>query len=169
MPNELLRRPDARRSIDELMKDFGANAGRGPPAPSSSSAPYLDGDRQVTNLASMQRPPSFSLEQINKTIAAEYRQKIEDAMGGPSFRIAPTLGRTTAVNVAANMDVARAFAMVNVKCAINNVRRDVSMQRFHERPGTKRKRLLTLRWRRRFKEAFVATIKRVTEMKKKGW
>lgn len=67
------------------------------------------------------------------------------------------------------MDVARAFTMVNVKCAANQVRQDFNSQRFFERAGVKRKRLTRVRWRRRFKEAFKATVRRVEDMRRKGW
>jgi hypothetical protein len=51
----------------------------------------------------------------------------------------------------------------------NRIKMEVAMQRFHERPGLKRKRLRRERWRKRFKEGFVATIKRVKELRKQGW
>jgi hypothetical protein len=53
--------------------------------------------------------------------------------------------------------------------ARNSVRRDFNKQKFHERPGLKRKRLKSERWRARFKTEFAATCKRVTELTRKGW
>lgn len=99
----------------------------------------------------------------------EYNKSLAKAMAPPTFRIGPGLGRTVTVQAEKGMDVARAFAMVNIKCNANSVRQDMNAQRFHERPGVRRKRLGMLRWRRRFKEAFRATVRRVEDMRRKGW
>ncbi|KAH7134599.1 hypothetical protein B0J13DRAFT_609958 [Dactylonectria estremocensis] len=42
-------------------------------------------------------------------------------------------------------------------------------QKFHERPGLKKKRLKSQRWRSRFKTGFKAVVHRVVELKKQGW
>ena len=67
------------------------------------------------------------------------------------------------------MDVGRAFRALEIACARNKVRADFNRQRFHERPGLKRKRLKSERWRRTFKEGFRGMVKAVNAMKKKGW
>lgn len=67
------------------------------------------------------------------------------------------------------MDVARAFRVLGARLAQNNVRKDFQRQRFHERPGLKRKRLKSERWRKRFKEAFQGTVQRVVGLKRQGW
>jgi ribosomal protein S21 len=87
----------------------------------------------------------------------------------PTFRINPSLGRTVGVDADRNMDLARAFRTLEIKCSTNRVKQDFNKQRFHERPGMKRKRLASERWRRRFKEAFKATVRRVEDMRRKGW
>ena len=83
------------------------------------------------------------------------------------FTPSPTLGKT--VQVKNGGDVGRAFREVEQLCARNRVRQDFNKQRFHERPGLKRKRLHSERWRRRFKEAFRGTVKMVNQMRKQGW
>jgi len=85
------------------------------------------------------------------------------------IRLGPTAGRTVSVNNDRGMDVGRAFRTLEVQCARNAVRRDFMRQRFHERPGLKRKRLKGERWRRRFKEGFQGVVKLVQKMKKQGW
>jgi len=87
----------------------------------------------------------------------------------PKMRMNPSLGRTVDVDADRNMDLARAFQTLNIKCSINRVKQDFNKQRFHERPGLKRKRLATERWRKRFKESFRATVRRVQDMRRKGW
>lgn len=85
------------------------------------------------------------------------------------MKLGPTLGRTVYVDNQRGVDVARAFRQMEVSVARNTVRRDFNRQRFHERGGTKRKRLHSERWRRRFKAGFQAVVKRVLKMRKQGW
>lgn len=79
------------------------------------------------------------------------------------------VGRMVEVNDARNMDVGRAFRAMEMGCARNRVRKDFMDQRFHERPGMKRKRLKRQRWAKRFKDNFVRTVQLVQRMKKQGW
>ncbi|KAI0549314.1 hypothetical protein F4679DRAFT_547544 [Xylaria curta] len=83
------------------------------------------------------------------------------------LRMVPRTGRT--IFVKNNVDVARSFKMLAVQVAQNGLRRDFQMQRFHERPGKKRKRLTSERWRKRFQKGFKATISRVRELTSQGW
>lgn len=87
----------------------------------------------------------------------------------PSLKLGPSVGRTIAVDGSKGMDVGRAFRSLEMACARNAVRRDFQRQRFHERPGLKRKRLHSERWRRRFKEGFRGVVRMVNRMKKQGW
>ena len=59
--------------------------------------------------------------------------------------------------------------MVEMRLAQNRVRRDSAKQKFHERPGLKRKRLASMRYRRRFKVVFSELTKKVKDMARKGW
>ncbi|KAK3702275.1 hypothetical protein LTR37_014986 [Vermiconidia calcicola] len=85
------------------------------------------------------------------------------------IKLDSTVGRTIRVEQERGIDVGRAFRMLEMRCAQNSVRRDSQRQRFHERPGLKRKRLKSERWRRRFKETFKATVGMVQKMKAQGW
>lgn len=85
----------------------------------------------------------------------------------PPLRLNPSTGRTFAVG--GNVDVARAFVLLNQSCGQNKVRADQSQQRFHERGGLKRKRLRRQRWRMRFGEGFKATVLRVKQLRNQGW
>ncbi|KAI0469586.1 hypothetical protein F4859DRAFT_135862 [Xylaria cf. heliscus] len=103
---------------------------------------------------------------------ADFKPRKE--MGGSALstpradiRLVPRTGRT--VYVKNNVDVARSFKLLAVQIAQNAVRRDFYAQRFHERPGKKRKRLRSERWQRRFQKGFKATISRVRELTAQGW
>ena len=86
-----------------------------------------------------------------------------------TIRSRPTVGRTIELDPSKGVDFGRASRLLNGLCAQNKIRGDLMSQRFHERPGLKRKRLKQQRWRRFFKAGFVATVERVKEMRRKGW
>lgn len=85
----------------------------------------------------------------------------------------PTLnsstGRSYAVDQSKGIDLAKAMQKLNSTLARNMVRSDFNKQRFHERPGLKRKRLKSQRWRRRFKAGFAYVTNRVEKLRKMGW
>ncbi len=85
----------------------------------------------------------------------------------PTMRLVPRLGRT--VHVSKNVDVARSFKLLAIQVAQNRIRQDFQSQRYHERPGLKRKRLKSERWQRRFKRGFKETVRRVKELTGQGW
>ena len=86
-----------------------------------------------------------------------------------TVRSRPSIGRTIEVIPEKGVDFGRALKNLEVSCAVNRVSKDLLRQRFHERPGMKRKRLKSERWRKMFKESFRATVMRVKEMRRKGW
>lgn len=99
-------------------------------------------------------------------------QETRERLGYPApetvkLRLRPVLGRS--VKVGDRTDFARGLLILHTKVMSNSVARDASRQRFHERPGLKRKRLKSERWRRRFKEGFKATCERVKELALQGW
>ncbi|KAL8991916.1 MAG: hypothetical protein Q9169_007538 [Polycauliona sp. 2 TL-2023] len=81
----------------------------------------------------------------------------------------PSLGRTVEVMPERGLDLGRALRSLEINCAVNNVRGDAQTQRFHERPGAKRKRLHSVRWRRNFKIGFKAVVGKVKAMRRQGW
>lgn len=84
------------------------------------------------------------------------------------YRLRPSVGRT--VHLDGNkIDLARGLGMLNAQVRINKIAQDVAKQRFHERPGLKRKRLRRERWRARFKDGFKATCSRVQVLARQGW
>ncbi|RYP34042.1 hypothetical protein DL767_004484 [Monosporascus sp. MG133] len=85
----------------------------------------------------------------------------------PTMRLVPRLGRT--VHVSSHVDVARSFKILAIQVAQNRIRQEFQYQRFHERPGLKRKRLKSERWQKRFKRGFKETVRRVRELTRQGW
>lgn len=86
-----------------------------------------------------------------------------------TVRSRPSVGRTIEVVPEKGVDFGRALRNLGVSCSVNKVKQDLARQRFHERPGMKKKRLKSERWRKMFKQSFQATVMRVKEMRRKGW
>ncbi|KAI1804234.1 hypothetical protein F4811DRAFT_521280 [Daldinia bambusicola] len=105
----------------------------------------------------------FETGELNKNSIVEARPPPTR----PPVRLVPRTGRT--VHVTKNADIARTFQILNIQVSGNRVRYDAQKQRFHERPGLKRKRLKSERWRKRFQRGFKACVKRVSELVKQGW
>lgn len=85
------------------------------------------------------------------------------------LRLRPSIGRTVQCGKGARVDLARGLQLLNTQVRKNKVSQDLMKQRFHERPGLKRKRLRRERWRARFKDGFKATCTRVRELARQGW
>lgn len=81
----------------------------------------------------------------------------------------PSLGRTIELNVAKGVDLGRALTRLGQLTRQNRIQQDRKSQRFYERPGLKRKRLRSERYRARFKTGFLATVEKVKAMRRKGW
>ncbi|KAL5596710.1 hypothetical protein BROUX41_006598 [Berkeleyomyces rouxiae] len=84
-----------------------------------------------------------------------------------TVRLAPSTGRT--VHLTPNTDAGSALRILNTRVRQNGLPKLVRLQRAHERPGLKRKRLKSERWRARFRESFLSTVSRVQELTKQGW
>lgn len=82
-------------------------------------------------------------------------------------RLGPSVGRS--VSIRDNVDLAKGLRQLDIICGRNRIRGEANRQRYHERPGLKRKRLASERWRRRFMEGFQATVSRVQYLKRQGW
>jgi len=79
-------------------------------------------------------------------------------------RTGPTAGRTVEVT----SDLSSALSRLRTIIAQNKLRIDQREQRFHVRPSLKRKRLKSLRHRKRFKDAFKRLVGIAMDMKRKG-
>lgn len=111
------------------------------------------------------RPTAEDID-INRS-EADY-EKPEDR----KLRLRPVVGRTVdfmKMQNPANRDFARGLAQLSMACKVNRVNADSKRQRFHERPGLRKKRQKSERWRRRFADGFKATCSRVSELARQGW
>ena len=108
-----------------------------------------------------------------RNISAEYESIDigipEATRAAATIKSRPSLGRTVEVMPQQGLDLGRALRSLDINCNVNNVRQDARMQKFYERPGLKRKRLKSERWRRRFKIGFKAVVAKVKAMRRKGW
>ena len=84
-------------------------------------------------------------------------------------RLGPSAGRSVEVDSTKGTNLTVGFQKLDIIVGINGVRRDAKSQRFHERPGLKRKRLKSERWRRKFKDGFRAIVDKVDTMRRQGW
>ncbi|KAL5388228.1 hypothetical protein DPSP01_003216 [Paraphaeosphaeria sporulosa] len=84
-------------------------------------------------------------------------------------RLNPAFGRTVDLRPEAGRDLVRGITMLSSLVSRNKIRHDMMKQRFHERPGLKRKRLKSERWRTLFKKGFQEVTGRVSELTRKGW
>lgn len=85
------------------------------------------------------------------------------------MRLTPAIGRTVDIVSEKGIDLATGLRRLARKLNDNNLRRQLVQQRHHERPGLRRKRLKSERWRKRFLKGFLATIEQVRHMRKQGW
>ncbi|KAG7143200.1 hypothetical protein HYQ45_000451 [Verticillium longisporum] len=106
---------------------------------------------------------------LSKIIAAESDDFLRSHYRAPKpeLRLKPVLGRT--IHCTARLDMAGALIFLGKAMRANNTKELARLQKRHERPGLKRKRLRSERWRARFKIGFAATVSRVQELRNQGW
>jgi len=85
------------------------------------------------------------------------------------LRLNSRTGLTLDVDPRNASDLGVKLRRLNATVGRNKVPQDFRKQRFHERPGLKRKRLKSVRWRRRFAAGFQKAVSRVQELRRKGW
>ena len=105
----------------------------------------------------------------NKPSSASSLAVQQEEMFGNYPRLNPTYGRTVELDASRGRDIVRGIGMLGSLVARNKLKSDFHKQKFHERGGLKRKRLLSERWRARFKVGFREVTGRVTELTRKGW
>lgn len=97
------------------------------------------------------------------------RNRIFSPRAVRTIESSPRIGRAVEINPKKGVDLIRALRRLSAKCTQNNVRVDLIRQRYHERPGLKRKRLKRIHWRARFKAGFREVVEKVHRMRRKGW
>lgn len=121
----------------------------------------------------MTRPNPLADEEYSSTIDALFNPRKSSPWFLPKaerrfpYQLDAKLGR--AVELKKGLDVQRALMIMKGKLNRNRVIKDYHQQKFHERPGLKRKRLASQRWRKRFRVSFIETVNRVRYLQKQGW
>ncbi|KAL9009665.1 MAG: hypothetical protein Q9173_005327 [Seirophora scorigena] len=126
-----------------------------------------DKDRRQGRLSRNMRFP-LSMDSLIPQQSMEFGMA-EATRATATIKSRPSLGRTVEVVPDRGMDLGKALKSLEISCSANQVRRDLYKQRYYERPGQKRKRLHSERWRRRFKIGFKAVVAKVKSMRRKGW
>jgi hypothetical protein len=85
------------------------------------------------------------------------------------MKLGTKLGRQVLVSADRGIDVAGAIRLVQINCAVNGIRRQANLQKFHVRRGQRRKDLKSQRWRKLFKFSFDETVKKIQRMRDQGW
>ncbi|KAM0697901.1 hypothetical protein Q7P36_002755 [Cladosporium allicinum] len=192
-PEQPARRPSVSDDISNILNSAMDGKKGTPTAPTARTSRFPSRDAQSTSsparaqlTADKQQQSrssvddlmaNFKLPQTRNTgrnVAASLNPRGNRSAPPPvpqpaPMKLGPTLGRTVHVDNQRGIDVARAFRSMEIQVARNSVRKEFARQKFHERPGKKRKRLHSERWRKRFKIGFKATVKRVLKMRKQGW
>ena len=167
IPNPAKRNPS--KTADDSSATMIENAFR-------SSFHTRDPDKHYQDIAQKMQFPSQEVTSAGtpRSVFRDAYRGLENIQKAPkrairTVRSRPTVGRTIEVVPERGVDFGRALRNLDISCAFNRVKQDLSRQRFHERPGLKRKRLKSERWRKMFKESFRATVMRVRDMTRKGW
>lgn len=119
-------------------------------------------------------PFNLDIASIVANKSAAYGAAVStDPQSRPNVRCKAVTGRTVMVSERTSATTGNsplnALSVLNRMLKRDKVKTKWHGQRFHERPGLRRKRQKSQRWRRRFKDGFKATVTRVLELKKQGW
>lgn len=140
---------------------------------SSTDSVFIAAEKQRKNenQANWDKMLPMSTSDLSKSTTSALLKSMGDVIKMKAARqpidLSPSSGRC--VIVTEKTDVMTAFKQMEVSCNRNRIRREANAQRFHERPGLKRKRLKQQRWRQRFLTGFKAVVNRVQELKRQGW
>ncbi|KAI7971072.1 hypothetical protein EIK77_007188 [Talaromyces pinophilus] len=134
-------------------------------------------NREMDNLMSFSRRGTPAAHQQQQQDAVDSMASSIDSIDPPStprFRTTPMklgtkLGRQVLVSADRGIDVAGAIRQVQMNCAVNGIRRQAQLQKFHVRRGQRRKDLKSQRWRKLFKFSFDETVKKIQRMRDQGW
>ena len=86
------------------------------------------------------------------------------------LRLKPALGRSVNLeSMAGGPDLNKALRTLETRCAQNKVRADERKQRTYVRRGQQMKYDRMNRWRKLFKDGFLAECARVRRMRRQGW
>lgn len=100
---------------------------------------------------------------------ASKAENTQEAWKGPLPVKNARIGKSIEVDPSRGRDLGRAFRVLSALVARDRIKADFNKQKFHERPGLRRKRLKCERWRKKFKTGLIGTVARVQKLKSMGW
>ncbi|KJZ74555.1 hypothetical protein HIM_06151 [Hirsutella minnesotensis 3608] len=145
------------------------------PSGSQTFAQALNLEPPAKNSRDEKRAETFNIYEIiaSKTSDSLDGERLQDPLKEPKVHARAVTGRTVFVKTKGGPQTATtptiAIKVLQKLCRDQKVKQKAREQKFHERPGIKKKRLRMSRWRARFKTGFKATIGRVLELKRQGW
>ncbi|EXF81645.1 hypothetical protein CFIO01_03849 [Colletotrichum fioriniae PJ7] len=162
-------RSGSRSNLEGLFsKPSPTNYAQPPPSPPAADAAAPSQEKSDSPYAYDATSDTFDISKIIAMESDEFLKKhYPTSKQEPDLRTRPQTGRT--VHLTSKTDLAKALKLLDFNCRKNKIKRQFQLQKFHERPGKKRKRQKSERWRARFKEGFKATVARVMELKNQGW
>jgi small subunit ribosomal protein MRP21 len=110
-------------------------------------------------------PYSLSLAVGESVETDNYRAPIRRV----NLKLGPMLGRQVHVEPERGVDLAAAIRNVQIGCAVNRIRGQSNLQKFHVRRGQRQKNLRRERWRKLFKFSFNKTVTKIQRMRAQGW
>lgn len=152
-------RPDVKNPVDSSQEELLAAFNR----------EYKPRNSTGLGFANMVDPTPNSATDLMSDISAMGIGRGPPAVRPPPMRLNASTGRTVMINQNGGVDLGRGFTLLAQNVARNKIRAEFNKQRFHERPGLKRKRLRSERWRKRFMVGFKAAVGRVKILKRQGW
>lgn len=109
----------------------------------------------------------FASQKSKETPLERFKQSIDEM--DQSLHLGLKTGRQMEVHSNNASDLGIKLNMLGALTARNRIRQDERRQKFHERPGLKRKRLKRERWRKRFSNSFASICSRATSLARQGW
>lgn len=168
--------PSPQQETAAPVADAAPEASTPPPPPPPPAAAATEAAAPAETAPETKTSGYVDIAKLLDNHAAAYARTINkttDPLNQPRVRCTPVSGRTVFLEGQRRPGTAhtpeQAFNLLRRIVRTGQIKSLWHRQRFHERPGLRRKRLKSERWRARFKQGFQATTERVRELKKQGW
>jgi small subunit ribosomal protein MRP21 len=153
-----------RTSADDLLNSFRAGMAGGSRRGGNTLDPSRLARTSTTSMAGLSKDSA-----LFKSGPNSISQK---AIPPPplTLRLNASTGRSISLrNGAYDIDVGQGVRLLQRELSKNRVMYMQRKAKYHERPGLKRKRLRSERWRKRFMVGFLGYVAKAMKMKRQGW
>ncbi|KAF2877420.1 hypothetical protein BDV95DRAFT_559216 [Massariosphaeria phaeospora] len=166
------------QSIDDLFTGMpNTSIRRSPLAPRRDASAERPAGRHIFGADFVNRRQPLNFDEMDLPDSTGLPASLRDTPDVPAIpeeekiypRLNPAYGRTVNLDPGKGRDLVRGLGMLGSLVTRNKIKYDLHIQRYHERPGLKRKRLNSVRWRAKFKIGFRDVVGRVSELTRKGW